>query len=278
MHNNMDDKRLVRLINDLHLCTGIRLSWLNSRGEEVYTSSNQADFCRLIHQERLESCHLCDRNAVDTVLKTRKPYRYLCHAGLYEVAIPVLENDELIAIILFGQMLDDTPREEQWKRILQKCYWEKDTEGLHQTFLRLRQISYEQMEACAEIARTCVNEVRLRSMSNLNIADDASRLRQYIETHYADRLDAESLALALHMGTTKLYSVCRQRYHKTPMQLLMEIRIQAAMELLRSTKEHIGAIAQAVGYENQNYFTKVFRKATGLTPLAWRSENTRDFL
>ncbi len=269
----MEQGRLIWLINALHLCTGIKFALLNAQGQELYSSSYRTDFCSQVMESRLENCYACDRNAVDMVMKTHRPYRYICHAGLYEVAIPVLEGEELIAIILFGQMLNDAPREKQWERILRKCAWEGDMEGLHQAFLRLRRVSSEQMDACAEIARTCVSEVRLRSMNDLDMMDDATRLRQYIEAHYADRLTADSLASALHIGKTKLYAICQQRYRMTPMQLVADVRMNAAKDLLRSTTESVAVIARAVGYEDQNYFTKVFKKEVGMTPLTWRKND-----
>ncbi len=270
MLNDLDYGRLVRLMNDLHLCTGVKFALLNDLGQEIYTSSYRTDFCAHIMAQRADRCHACDRHAVETVLQTHRPYRYICHAGLYEVAIPVLEQGTLIAIILFGQLLDDAPREDQWQRILQSCAWENDTEGLHQAFLRLKRISPEQMNACAEIAQACVSEVRLRSMSHLDTTDDATRLLHYMEVHYAEKLSSDRLASVLHIGHTKLYALCQQRYHQTPMQLVTEIRMKAAMELLSTTGEPIGTISQAVGYEDQNYFTKAFRRATGQTPSAWR--------
>ena len=61
-----------------------------------------------------ERCHACDRKAAEEVGRTQVRRKYLCHAGLYEVALPVTEKRRTVATILFGQMLDDAPREEQW--------------------------------------------------------------------------------------------------------------------------------------------------------------------
>lgn len=64
-----------------------------------------------------ERCHACDRKAAEEVGRTQVRRKYLCHAGLYEVALPVTEKRRTVATILFGQMLDDAPREEQWRRV-----------------------------------------------------------------------------------------------------------------------------------------------------------------
>ena len=187
--------------------------------------------------------------------------------------MPVIDGDEVAAIILFGQMLDDSPREEQWERVRKACAWPSDMDSLHQAFLHLRRISAEQMEACMAVARACVSEVRLHGLRASDSRDDALRLRLYIEAHYADALDTDALADALHVGKTKLYAVCRRRFRMTPMQMVTHARIEAAQELLLATRESVKSISQTVGFSDQNYFAKVFRKETGLSPTEYRSRN-----
>ena len=53
----------------------------------------------------------------------------------------------------------------------------------------------------------------------------------------------------------------------------MEIRIENAVELLKTTDMHVYDIAERVGYSNLKYFYKVFRKVTGKTPGEFRGEN-----
>lgn len=264
--------RLSRLLNHLHLLTGVKFALMDEQGREFYTSSDRGPFCSLItgEEEGARRCYACDRRAVQQVQRTRAPYAYLCHAGLHEVCMPVMDNGEVAAIILFGQMLDDAPRGEQWQRIRAKCAWYGDADGLHEGFLKLRRISGEQIGACMEIVRACVSEVRLHGLHALDSRDDAQRLRLFIEAHYAEPLNADRLAEALHVGKTKLYAVCRKRFQQTPMQLVTQVRIAAAQELFRTTSESVKAISQAVGIADQNYFAKVFKKQTGLSPTAFR--------
>lgn len=265
-------RRLARLLNNLRLCTGIKFALMDENGHEVYSSSDRAAFCSAIINESSEKCYACDRQCVEEVLRTHQPRRYLCHAGLYEAAMPVIDNGKVAAIILFGQILDDTPREEQWHRVKHLCHWHPYPEELHQAFLHLRRISEEQMEACMEIARACVSEVRLHGLKSLENRDDALQLKLYIDTHYAEPLTTNILADALHVGKTKLYAVCEKRFRVTPMQMVTLTRIEAAKELITSTNESIKSVSQTVGFSNQNYFTKLFRKITGFTPLQYRKD------
>lgn len=273
MLSKEDFSRLARLLNNLYLCTGVKFALMDGQGREVYTSSYRAPFCSLIISEQAgaERCAACDRHAVEEAGQTRAHRRYLCHAGLYESVMPVMENGQVAATILFGQMLNDAPRDEQWQRVSTRCAWYPDRDGLREAFLKLRRISGEQMDACMEIVTACVSEVRLHGLYAMDNRDDALRLRMYIDAHYAEPLDTDALAGALHVGKTKLYEICQRRFRMTPMQMLAKARIDAAKELLVGTHESVKAISQVVGFPDPNYFTKVFKKTVGASPSAFRA-------
>ncbi len=270
-----DFQRLGRLLNNLHLLTGIKFSLMDEWGNELYASSFKAPFCGLIMQEEsgFARCHACDGKAAEEVGRTQVRRKYLCHAGLYEVALPVTEKRRTVATILFGQMLDDAPREEQWRRVKTWCAWYPDQEALYQAFLRLRRISARQMTACLEIVEACVSEVRLSGLQATSRRDDADLLQSYIDTHYAETLDSSGIAEALSVGKTKLYAICKEHFQLTPMQLVTSRRIQSAMDLLLNTTEPVKYVARAVGVPDENYFTKVFKAQTGETPTAFRKRH-----
>ena len=270
-----DFQRLGRLLNNLHLLTGIKFSLMDEWGNELYASSFKAPFCGLIMQEEsgFARCHACDGKAAEEVGRTQVRRKYLCHAGLYEVALPVTEKRRTVATILFGQMLDDAPREEQWRRVKARCAWYPDQDALYQAFLRLRRISASQMTACLEIVEACVSEVRLSGLQATSRRDDADLLQSYINTHYAQALDSSGIAEALNVGKTKLYAICKEHFKLTPMQLVTSRRIQSAMDLLLNTTEPVKYVARAVGVPDENYFTKVFKAQTGETPTAFRKRH-----
>lgn len=59
-------------------------------------------------------------------------------------------------------------------------------------------------------------------------------------------------------------------YHEPFNEYLNRIRIQAAQELIRTSDLPIGRIAEEVGFANQSYFGKVFKKQTGSSPQLYR--------
>ncbi len=264
-------RRLTALLNNLYLCTGIKFALLDDQGREVYSSSHQAPFCGEIMREPggIERCYACDRHAVALVSRTHARHKYICHAGLYEVAVPVMEQKKVIAIILFGQMLDTSPRPEQWLRISQQCAWHTNQEALLQAFQGLRQFSSQQMTACMDILEACIHEAKPRE---LIYHDKAFVFRNYIDLYFSQELDIQALCQAMHMGKTQLYDLCRRHFQQTPIALLNQKRIEVAKDMLLSTDEPICNIAKSVGIPDQNYFTKLFKRMVGCVPSVFRSQ------
>lgn len=271
-----DFHKLGHLLNSLHQCMNIKIALMDENAREIYTASYQTDFCRCIAttQGGYSRCVQCDHQALADIQHTQKMKRYICHAGLIEIALPVTENGKTIATILFGQLLDDTPRESQWERVAAACAWYPDMEELHQAFMRLKRFSNRQIAACTEIIHACVSEVRLAGIIAPPSQDDMHRFSSYLDTHYAEQITLNDICKEFSIGKTKLYNLCKLRFGKTVNQLLNERRIDAAKELLLTTTHPIQYIAEVVGILDFNYFTKVFKRMEGITPSQYRKINT----
>ena len=56
----------------------------------------------------------------------------------------------------------------------------------------------------------------------------------------------------------------------SPMQYILGIRVRNAQTLLETTDDSISNIASIVGYDNPMYFSRLFRKAKGVSPAGYR--------
>ena len=56
-----------------------------------------------------------------------------------------------------------------------------------------------------------------------------------------------------------------------PLKYITGLKIEKAKEMLIFTDESIGDIAASVGYPEQNYFTRLFKRFTGMTPGKFRN-------
>jgi AraC-like DNA-binding protein/ligand-binding sensor protein len=93
---------------------------------------------------------------------------------------------------------------------------------------------------------------------------------EYIARHFSEEISLASVADTLHVNTSYLSTLFRQVTGTTFKEYLNRIRIEEAARLLSNTDYPVMEIAIACGYKDQSYFTKVFKKLTGLTPRQYR--------
>lgn len=266
--------KLATLLKHLHICMGLKFALLDDQAREIFTSSTQTDFCAAVKNAPggLERCLSCDAAALREMTATQKMKKYRCHCGLIEAALPVVENGRVIASILLGQFLDETPREKQWRRSLSLLKWFPDAEGLFDSYGCLRQVSSEELTSLIEIVHACIAEVRLQGMLSAARMSDGRRLKDYVLQHYSRPITLDELCGHLHMGRSNLFELCRREFQKTPGELILEARIDAARELLENPKLTMAEIAQAVGFSDASYFCQRFRRVCGKTPTEYRRE------
>lgn len=99
----------------------------------------------------------------------------------------------------------------------------------------------------------------------------------YIQTHYAEPLTLQRMAEPAALSPTYFHTVFKNVIGTTPADFLLQTRMTAAKRLLLTTDLSLYAIAQACGYENQSYFSKVFRERIGCPPLQFRKNGAVAF-
>lgn len=94
----------------------------------------------------------------------------------------------------------------------------------------------------------------------------------YIAHHYAYPISVMDIAAYVGVDRSHLYTVFKQVIGISPKDYLTDFRIRKACALLREPALSVTAVANSVGFENNLYFSKVFRKRMGLTPSDYRRQ------
>jgi AraC-like DNA-binding protein len=98
----------------------------------------------------------------------------------------------------------------------------------------------------------------------------ARQVLTYIEANAVGTLSLAGVARAVRRSPTHVASVARKETGRTVGQWIVEYRMAEARRRLRGTDEQVSIIAERVGYADATHFIRIFRRAHGLTPAAWR--------
>ncbi|MGN1100683.1 MAG: helix-turn-helix domain-containing protein [Huintestinicola sp.] len=93
----------------------------------------------------------------------------------------------------------------------------------------------------------------------------------YIAANYPLPISVDDIAAAAAVSRSTLFRLFRTELGAAPSDYLIEYRIEQAKKLLSETDISVTAAARSAGYENNLYFSRAFRKATGMSPTEYRN-------
>ena len=101
------------------------------------------------------------------------------------------------------------------------------------------------------------------------------KARELIETDFDQPLCLSDLAAAAFMSDAHFVRQFRREFGLTPYRCLTDRRLQAAREMLRSTRMPVTDIVGAAGFGNRSAFSRLFKNRFGLSPQEYRMQNRR---
>lgn len=94
--------------------------------------------------------------------------------------------------------------------------------------------------------------------------------QSYIENNYREKILLEDVACIVGLNPIYFSTLFKKETGTNFSQYLVNIRLEKAKELLTSTNQTIGAIAEEVGYKDIKYFSQLFSKNVGIKPAVYR--------
>lgn len=134
---------------------------------------------------------------------------------------------------------------------------------------------------CQNLLNILILNVIRRSKSNLvistqkNATKECTYIRNYIDIHYASPITLDLLANETYLDKFYLVHVFKKQYDISPINYLIEKRIQESMNLIENTNYSISDISSIVGFNSQSYYSQIFKRKTGLTPAEHRKKHRK---
>lgn len=97
------------------------------------------------------------------------------------------------------------------------------------------------------------------------------QVQTYLEANYQNEISLDGLARTLDFSPYYFSKLFKQHFGVSFIEYLTDRRVRAAKEYLADPTKSVREVGELVGYPNGNYFVKMFKKKTGLTPTEYRS-------
>lgn len=160
-----------------------------------------------------------------------------------------------------------------WVSVLQlmlSAFPQLDSGAVNHLLLQLS--SFEAYAARDQILSALMRLVDqgLGPSSARNVEDRVDGLVRYIQEHYNEEIVIQALADDYGMTPGYLASLFKKKTNKTIVQYITDLRLRRAKEYLEKTSLSVADIAQNVGFNESQYFSRVFKKSVGVTPGQYR--------
>ena len=140
----------------------------------------------------------------------------------------------------------------------------------------LKPVNYEEFGTCIDNLKISLYEQRVSAAAEPEKQEERAitGITRYLQEHLAEEISLGVLAEEFHLSGQYISQLFKSEIGVNFLAYLTNIRMEKAKKLLLSTGLSIAEVSEQVGYGDYRVFTKVFKKAEGVTPSQYR----RDFL
>lgn len=298
-----------KLQDDISLSTGLALLLIDYKGTPFTTISNCSEFCHKMRTQKNTRalCEKCDALGGLEAVRIHDTHIYICHAGLVEIAIPIIVEGLFLGSIIAGQVrLENQSDVDQLDSIMydsnrqNKLQLDKQYKLIYDL---MPMMSLKKIKALSHMLHyftdLCVERsfYRLSSastdnynISQLNSPNEEITLEHkknthkgtnillqpslnYIRNHLNEKITLNKLADLCHISPSYYSKLFASLNIGSLSTYVNHLKIEKAKEFLCDTNLSISSIANDLGYRDSSYFIKLFRLETGQTPTSYRTLN-----
>lgn len=270
MNLNYNIQKIDKALQDFHNATGINMRLLNADFSSIsHVKNADNNYCKCIKSTSSgrKFCSESDRELFSKCKKSRKSEMHICHAGLIDIAIPLIYDNEIIGYIILGQMKGFESLNNIKEYLTELGLDANETEKFYND---LSELDYNKIKSIENIAimlgKYLLLENLLKPYSNKNI--ESALL--YIQNNFEKPLTIQTIAENINLSKSSLYKYFHSHFNCTVNEYINSKRVEKAVKLLGETDLSIEEISQQTGFASAAYFSRTFKKEKGITPLKFR--------
>ncbi len=266
-----EKEKLTELMRDFYTLTKIRLVVFDSDFNKVAAyPENECEFCCKIKESENGRllCKKSDKEAFERCLREQNSFEiYKCHAGLIEVVSALKMNDIVIGYIMFGQIVEKSDRKNKKDEITEYLsgFSKNNTEDAERIFSLLVSKSDVQIKAAAKIMESCACYLCVSELVKVDEGELIFHLDNYINNNISEELTVSSLCKRFGISKNRLYSISNSIYGMGIANYIRKKKVALAGKYLKLGYS-VADAAEKAGFYDYNYFSKIFKRETGILP------------
>lgn len=281
---------------NLSITIKMQKSWADLQTKELQMALipfmlHNNPYCNLIKSNKslLKKCCSMGKYIEKKCLEKRTPFYGYCHAGAEEFIMPIFANgNELIGIMSAGNFKSNSPKSiSRINKINSSGVFEDGF--MLESYDKLAEtppLSFDMLENALGIAAKYLADLYTRSVSenstpsyaefNTNENGILGKVLDIISKHSEQALSVPELASRCNCSVSFLNHLFKSSTGTNIRSYINWVRIEKARSLLKNPRLSISEIASLVGFNDADYFSKIFTTLTGQTPSSFRNPSKTD--
>lgn len=269
-----EKEKLTELLKDFYTLTKIRPVIFDSDFVKVAAyPEDDCEFCRKIRTNS-NGRALCDKSDEVAFRKCSADSNfniYRCHAGLVEAVSPLRMNDITIGYIMFGQIVEKNDKKNLKNKITDYIgnFTDNDFSEAERLFSSLVAKKSDQISAAAKIMESCACYLCVSELFKIDNGELIFHLDSYINNNLCADLSVNTLCRKFGINKNRLYEISQSLYGMGIASYIRKKRIKLAEKYLKQGYS-VAEAAEKSGFEDYNYFSKIFKKENGQPPSKYK--------
>lgn len=256
MNIRYDLEKMERIITDLCVLTGISMAFLDTEKNMLFQYEQDRNFCSSLQAdpEKYMRCVCSDSIILDRCLESKHFEWHICHAGLFDAAMPIIKDEIFTGIILMGRV-----------------QLEEEDKALNGSYQEIPVFTRQKVQSIESL----LPNVLFENAIFIEFDDRISEITTYINNHLSETLSVSGICQKFLMSKNTLYALFKKHFNATVTEYITDLRMEKAKELLCETNSTVYAISEAVGFYNHTYFCRLFKKREGVCATEYRTAQAK---
>jgi AraC-like DNA-binding protein len=190
--------------------------------------------------------------------------------GFTKAIAPIKVNDIVFGYISIGPVLDSNDKAETLKKCVENGWYDTGKEKLSLALDKMVCKDTGYIKAAAKMLETYVSHLCLAKLISVDEGNLVYRISSHIRENLHEDLSVEKLCDVFMLSRRKLYELSSKYFGMSIAKYIRKRRIDFAAELIDESECLVCEAADRAGFEDSNYFSKVFKQEKGVLPSRYK--------